>query len=195
MMREIHHRVKNNLQMINSMVRLQSRYINEGNAMDALKKVERRILTMAHLHEKMYQSENLKSINIQDYISNIIGDLFLIYNDDDNVEYILDIQKIDFKMETALYLGLLLNELIINSLKHAFLENKKGKINISLQNLKNNIYSLKVTDNGSGLNINNFSKSKSLGQRLIKNFVKQLNGELIIKNNNGAEFNIIFEEI
>lgn len=195
MMREIHHRVKNNLQMINSMIRLQSRFVNDETSIDVLKKVQRRILTMAHLHEKMYQSENLKQINIKDYITYIVEDLFQIYKSDGEITYELELIDANYKMETILYIGLLLSELIINALKHAFPENgDKGKIYIALKDLGHDTYQLKVADNGKGIDINSFYESNSLGQRLIKNFVKQLKGELIINKNKGTEFLIIFEE-
>jgi len=193
-MREIHHRVKNNLQMINSMVRLQSRYINATNAENSLKEVERRIQTMALLHEKMYQSDNLVAINIKEYITNVIEDLLSIYKAEKNINYRLDIADINYKTETILYQGLLINELITNTLKHAFKNRTKGHIAIKLHNKNANQYILKITNDGETLDINNFNTSKSLGHRLIKNFVKQLNGSLEISNNPKTSFTIKFDE-
>ncbi len=195
MMREIHHRVKNNLQMINSMVRLQSRYLNKENTSDSLKEVERRIHTMALLHEKMYQSDNLISINIKEYVSNVINDLLDIYNNEKKVKYSLSIENIGFKTETILYLGLLINELITNSLKHAFNKQENGFLHISITKKNVNQYILQVTNNGSKINFDKLHNSESLGQRLINNFVKQLNGTLNIESNSDiTSFTITFSE-
>ncbi len=195
MMREIHHRVKNNLQMINSMVRLQSRYLDKENASDSLKEVERRILTMSLLHEKMYQSDNLVSINIKEYITAVMSDLSYIFDSKKNVKYTLNIDDIKFKTETILYIGLLVNELITNSLKHAFNEQDNGLLHISLFQKNINEYTLNVTNNGVEINFDKLNNSDSLGQRLIRNFVKQLHGKLTIESNkNETSFIVQFTE-
>lgn len=195
MMREIHHRVKNNLQMINSMVRLQSRYLDKDNASDSLKEVERRILTMSLLHEKMYQSDNLVSINVKEYITAVMTDLSRIFDGKKNVKYTLNIDNINLKTETILYIGLLVNELTTNTLKHAFNEQDDGHLCISLHRLNTHEYMLKVTNNGVEINFDKLNNSDSLGQRLIRNFVKQLHGELNIESNKDeTSFSIQFTE-
>ena len=195
MMREIHHRVKNNLQMINSMVRLQSRYLDKENASDSLKEVERRILTMSLLHEKMYQSDNLVSINIKEYITAVMSDLTHIFNNKKNVKYTLNIENLSFKTETILYIGLLVNELITNSLKHAFNEQDDGHLHINLFRKNINECVLNVINDGVEINFEKLNNSDSLGQRLIRNFVKQLNGELSIESNKEeTSFSIQFTE-
>lgn len=196
MMREIHHRVKNNLQMINSMVRMQSRHIDKENAADSLKEVERRIQTMALLHEKMYQTENLASINIKEYITAVLKDLLNIFHNDIEFEYKIDIPDINFKTESVLYIGLLINELITNSLKHGFTKQDEGYIYIKLHQTNSNEYLLNVSNNGEKINVNKFNNSYTLGQRLIKNFVKQLNGTLTIQSNEDiSTFSIHFQEL
>jgi len=195
MMREIHHRVKNNLQMINSMVRLQSRYTTAENAENSLKEVERRIQTMALLHEKMYQSDNLIEINIKEYIQSVLNDLFNIYNVDKKITFDLNITDLNYKTETILFLGLLINELITNALKHAFNTEGNGHISISLLPQEKEMHQLIITNSGAKVNIEVFNNSKSLGQRLIKNFVKQLNGSLTIDNKPNTTFTILFKEI
>lgn len=197
MMREIHHRVKNNLQMINSMIRLQTKYSSDNQKPEeVLQKVQRRILTMAQLHEKMYQSENLKSISIRDYLESIVDDLFNIYNEK-NTQIELDISpNIKFEIETTLYLGLLVSELIINSLKHAFEEPDTGIILVKLQHKTQDAYEISVSDNGKGFDVNDFYQNSSLGQRLIQNFVKQLNGSMQINSNEyGSSFIVNFNLI
>jgi len=195
MMREIHHRVKNNLQMINSMVRLQSRYTTTENAGNSLKEVERRIQTMALLHEKMYQSDNLIEINTKEYVQSVLNDLFDIYKVDKKITYDLNITDLNYKTETILFLGLLINELITNALKHAFNTEENGHISISLLPQEKDIHQLIITNDGAKINIDDFNNSKSLGQRLIKNFVKQLNGSLTIENRPNTTFTILFKEV
>ena len=194
MMREIHHRVKNNLQMINSMVRLQSRYVDDSASKEVLKKVQRRILTIAKLHERMYQSDNLKSIDIEAYIHSIVQDLFQIYTGEDHISYTIELDNVNLKIETIFPLGLLLSELVINALKHAFDELEQGIIKIKLKELDNEEFLLSVEDNGKGIDVEGFEQSESLGQRLISNFVKQLNGKLTISNGEGTTFSVHFTE-
>jgi len=195
MMREIHHRVKNNLQMINSMVRIQSRYTNKEDTDSSLKEVERRIHTMALLHEKMYQSDNLVEINTEEYIQSILVDLLSIYNVDKKTTYEIKIIDFLYNTETILFLGLLINELLTNALKHALKDTENGHISINLSPFSIDSHQLIITNNGNKIDIEKFNNSKSLGQRLIKNFVKQLDGTLTIDNTTDTSFTIIFKNI
>jgi len=195
MMREIHHRVKNNLQMINSMVRIQSRYTNQENTENSLKEVERRIHTMALLHERMYQSENLVEINIKEYIQSIVVDLLSIYNTDKKTTYEIKTTEFLYNTETILFLGLLMNELLTNALKHALGSEKKGHLTIILKPYNKDTHKLIITNNGQKIDVEKFNNSKSLGNRLIKNFVKQLNGTLTIDSRANTSFTILFKNI
>lgn len=196
MMREIHHRVKNNLQMINSMVRLQTRYHHKDNTIDSLKEIENRILTMALLHEKMYQSENLVSINIKDYITEVLIDLLKIDKSDKNINYTIKAPEINLKNETVLYIGLLINELITNSLKHSFNNREDGWLYIDLIQKEENNYIINVSNNGEKIDIEKYNSSNTLGHRLINNFIKQLNGSLNIQcNEDITTFSIEFKEV
>jgi len=195
MMREIHHRVKNNLQMINSMVRIQSRYTDKENTENSLKEVERRIQTMALLHEKMYQSDNLVEINIKEYIQSILIDLLSIYNIDKKTTYKIKIIEFQYNTETILFLGLLINELLTNALKHSLKDKENGHITINLKPYNKGIHQLIITNSGRKIDIEKFNNSKSLGQRLIKNFVKQLDGTLTIDNTTNTSFTILFKNI
>lgn len=195
MMREIHHRVKNNLQMINSMVRLQTRYHDKDNAIDSLKKVERRILTMALLHEKMYQSDSLVSINVKNYITDVLTDLLNIYKNEKHIKYAVNVPDVKLSSECILYLGLLINELITNSLKHGFHTKQKGHLYINLTVKKDYNYQLEVSNDGDKVDISKFNSSDSLGNRLINNFVKQLSGSLNITSNDAmTTFSINFKD-
>lgn len=195
LLKEIHHRVKNNLQMVNSMVHMQYRAAQDENSLNTLKKVERRIITMAKLHEKIYQSDNFEILDMESYISELLEDLFKIKSDLD-IEYKIKVSDcLKLSNDTILYVGLLITELVINVLKHAFTSNK-GQLIISLIVLDNNRFELKVKDNGKGFDVDSLnSEPNSLGQRLISSFSRQLNGEVSVDSSEkGSEFTIVFSE-
>jgi two-component sensor histidine kinase len=195
LLKEIHHRVKNNLQMVNSMVHMQYRAAQDENSLNTLKKVERRIITMAKLHETIYQSDNFEILDMESYIRELLEDLFKIKTDLD-ITYKIEVSDyLKLSNDTVLYVGLLITELVINVLKHAFTSNK-GQLFISLKELENNRFELKVKDNGKGFDINTLkSTPNSLGQRLISSFSRQLKGEVSVDSNeNGSEFTINFSD-
>lgn len=193
---EIHHRVKNNMQIISSLLNLQSQYV-EGDQMaaDVLKESQNRVKSMAMVHEKLYQSDNLTEIKIDDYIKRLVSDLFYSYNIlQDQINPLIDVEKIRFNMETAIPCGLIISELVTNSLKHAFPEKRKGEIRVSLKIL-NNKYVLVVSDDGVGLpNELDFKKTNTLGLKLVDSLVNQVDGEIELDKSHGAEFTIIFED-
>ena len=195
MMREIHHRVKNNLQMISSMVRLQSRYAESKKSIYTLKEVERRIQTMALLHEKIYQSDNLVEINIKEYIESILLDLLTIYKVDNTITYNLEIKDFKYETETVLFLGLLINELLTNALKHVLKHEINGHISITLKPHNQETHLLIVSNSGEKINLEEFNNSKSIGKHLVENFVKQLDGVLKIENIKETAFKILFKNI
>jgi len=191
---EVHHRVKNNLQMINSMIQMQSRSVEDGLSKEILSKVQQRILTMAKLHEKIYQSDTFEIRDVKKYIEALVADLFKV-NNNHNVSYEIDVEKgISYNNETILYIGLLINELVVNALKHAFIEND-GRVTISLKKEGDKIYTLKIIDNGIGFKVDEFNKltNGSLGHRLLYSFTRQLNGKISIESNSeGSVFTIRF---
>ena len=193
---EIHHRVKNNMQIISSLLNLQSQYV-EGDQMaaDVLKESQNRVKSMAMVHEKLYQSDNLTEIKIDDYIKRLVSDLFYSYNIlQDQINPVIDVEKIRFNMETAIPCGLIISELVTNSLKHAFPEKRKGEIRVSLKIL-NNKYVLVVSDDGVGLpNELDFKNTNTLGLQLVNSLVNQVDGEIELDKSHGAEFTIIFKE-
>lgn len=185
MMREIHHRVKNNLQMINSMIRMQTKFVNNKDSKNILDKVQRRIIVMAQLHEKMYLSEDLKSILINSYLANMVSDVFK--KDLNNNGFILNVPKeLVFETKNALSIGLLINELINYSLPKL----KNEKINISINEVNKDEFLLIFADNR-GTNYNNLMKTSSLTQRLASNFIKQLNGEILENTISGSSYELI----
>lgn len=179
MLREIHHRVKNNLQVVNSLLRLQSRSVNDNQVKLMFTMAQSRIVAMARLHEKIYKTENLKSINIKEHINELVKDLIKGYNADKNISTLLEIESVEISIDALLPLSLIVNELISNSLKHAFNKVDKGIIEINLNSLCQNEYELIIGDNGKGMSKRQHKAfTKGIGARLVKSFVRQLEGEI-----------------
>ncbi|MGB1268723.1 MAG: sensor histidine kinase [Flavobacteriaceae bacterium] len=191
--KEIHHRIKNNLQVVISLLRLQASKIDDNDVVTMFKNTQNRIFSMALLHENLLQEYDLEFINAHDHFKYLSENLIDSYAVDNKVEVEIAIENIEFAMQTLTPLGLILNELITNSLKHAFKQTSKGKIRIALKEIEGKKYELLVSDNGSG--IVSKTKSNGLGTKLVSIFVKQLNGTLELTTKNGTAYKIIFEEI
>ncbi|MBF0368549.1 MAG: PAS domain S-box protein [Magnetococcales bacterium] len=189
LLKEVHHRVKNNIQIISGLLQLQASRLkkkkaSKKNALAALEASRDRIRSMAQIHERLYRSENLSRVNLADYIQELATNLFLSYGaKEKNIRLKLTLSPVFLKIEQAIPCGLILNELISNSLKHAF--NKKGgTIKILLCQIINNWIDMTVIDNGSGFDFDLDSpRDGSLGIQLVKTLVRQLNGEVNWKNN------------
>ena len=195
LLREIHHRVKNSLQVISSLLYLQSKYLKDEDALNIFVESQNRIRSMSLVHEKLYQSKNLAQINLSDYIKDLANSLFHSYATNVNmVKLIMDIQKTVIDIETAIPCGLILNELISNALKYAFPKDLSGEIKIALKLKQSGIVELSVSDTGVGLSDHfDLSKIKSMGMRLVEALVEQVHGKMEIKKNNGTTFNIWFK--
>jgi len=195
LLREIHHRVKNNLQIVSSLLSLQSQYIKDKLCADMLKESQNRIRSMALIHEKLYQSEDLASINADEYIGTLVHGLLRSYaTRTDQITLTIDVEDISLKVDTAIPCGLIINELVSNSLKHAF-PHRKGEIKVMLHSLKRDI-ELLVTDNGIGLPEDiDFRTTETLGLRLVTILAEdQLNGEIELDRTDGTAFHIRFKE-
>jgi PAS domain S-box-containing protein len=197
LLQEIHHRVKNNMQIISSLMSLQTKYVDDEVSLDVLKESQNRVKSMALVHEKLYRSEDLTHINIYNYINNLVLDLFFSYGVlRDQIIPIIDIEEIKLNIETAVPCGLIINELVSNVLKHAFSDKKNGKMWLSFHLTDDNQIELIVKDNGSGLPDDfNLDSSNSLGMQLVISLVNQLDGSIKINRADGTEFNIQFKEL
>ena len=196
LLQEIHHRVKNNMQIISSLLNLQKQYVNDDEAVNVLQESQNRVKSMALVHEKIYLSKDLAHINFGDYIQSLVSNLFYTYTvDKSRIRSVLNIDDVNLNIETAVPCGLIISELVSNGLKHAFPNEMKGSIHISLK-AKGNKYELIICDNGIGLPkelvINNL---ESLGLLLVKNLTDQIDGRIYINNNHGTEFKIVFKEL
>jgi|GEM_PF-1576493 len=196
LMKEIHHRVKNNLTVISSLLSLQSRYIQDDKTRSMFQESQSRARSMALIHERLYKSDNLKSIDFGDYIGDLAGELLETYSlNNGNVKLNTDVDKEILDVDLAVPLGIIINEIISNSLKYAFAGDKKGYINLKFHR-KDEEFVLIVADNGNGIPENfNYEDSDSLGIRLINSFVEQIEGKMEIKSDaKGTSFKIVFKE-
>jgi PAS domain S-box-containing protein len=196
LLKEIHHRVKNNLQVISSLLRLQSQYAQDKGDVEIFKESQNRIKSMALVHEKLYQSKDLANINFHEYVSLLANGLFRSYGvNTDKIALKTDIEDIMLGVDVAIPCALIINELVSNSLKYAFPGNKEGEIKITLRTLDESAMDLTVADNGIGMPADiNFRSSESLGLKLVTILTNQIEGELEMDRSEGTRFRIKFKE-
>jgi two-component sensor histidine kinase len=192
LLREIHHRVKNNLQIVSSLVSLQSKSISNPEAVSVLEESRDRINAMATIHEKLYGTENLQRIDFADYVESFAQRLLQASNTDPSrVELKIDISGIELDVQTAIPMGMIINELLSNSLKHAFPDDRRGKIHISLV-VHGGGFMLDFKDDGIGLPGGlEPDSAQSLGMRLVYMFTEQLDGNLEHIQGEGTRFRIV----
>jgi two-component sensor histidine kinase len=194
LLQEIHHRVKNNLQIISSLLSLQSSYIQDPQASAIFQDSQNRVRSMALIHEKLYQSENLARIDFGEYLHNLAIFLFRSYKSDSSV-IALKIQTdgIYLNVDLAVPCGLIVNELVSNALKHAFAPGQAGEIRIELSQDASGQYVLKIGDNGVGIPPEmDFRHTESLGLRLVNTLANQLDGHVELDRRRGTEFKVTF---
>jgi PAS domain S-box-containing protein len=191
LLREIHHRVKNNLQIIISLLNLQSRYLKDKKVLAAIQESQNRVRAMALVHEKIYQSEHISEIDITEYISYLARYLFDFYGTDKRtIKLVLEGECINVGINTAVPLGLIINELISNSLKHAFPGGCAGKILIATEKNDDGIV-IRVSDNGVGIPEHvDTCNTGSLGLMLIQSLSEQLGAEIRLDRKCGTSYTI-----
>jgi PAS domain S-box-containing protein len=195
LLKEVHHRVKNNLQVISSILNLQSSYIKDVNTLNLLKESQNRIKSMAFIHESLYQTKDFTSINFSEYIVNLSKNLVHSYSSYDNdIELRLDIEDVFLNLDLAIPCGLIINELVSNSLKYAFLADDEGEIVVGLH-VKGDNLELVISDNGVGLPKHiDYRNTESLGLQLVVTLVDQLNGTIKLDNRKGTKYTITFKQ-
>ncbi len=201
LLKEIHHRVKNNLQTISSLLSLQSQYIKDEQAQEVFKNSQERIRAMALIHEKLYESRDLSKIDFQEYIQNLVLYLFDSYSlESEKVRLKMQVEDVALNIETAIPLGLIINELVSNSFKYAFPGNRKGELHVNLGKGEDEEYdydyTLIVKDNGIGFPEGlDFQNSDTLGMLLVNTLVTQLHGIIELNRKDGTRFTIKFKEL
>lgn len=195
LLREVHHRVKNNLQIISSLLNLQSGYIKNKDDLEIFKDSLSRVKSMAFIHEQLYQSSNFVNINFSEYIGNLVTYLLHYYTEDPgSIKLNISVEDVFIDLDTSIPLGLIVNELVTNSLKHAF-QGKPGEISIDLHSIDDNQYTLTVADNGTGLPEGFDFNTETLGLQLVNGLVKQLDGTIELDSSNGTRFKIIINRL
>jgi len=194
LLKEIHHRVKNNLQVISSLLNLQSRYIEDRSYKEVFKEIQDRVRTMALIHEQLYQSRDLANVNLNEYIKRLVDSLFRSHRlDPERIALKIEGDDVLLGIDKAIPCGLIINELVTNSLKHAFPEEKGGEINIMLCSNKKDRIELVVSDNGVGFQSPlDFRNTDSLGMQLVIMLVRQIGGSIDLEKDGGTTFRISF---
>ncbi len=195
LLREVHHRVKNNMQIISSILRMQSRNIDDPKLKDVLQESQNRIHSMALIHENLYNNKSLANINFSSYIKSLTNNIARSYTSHQaNVIFDYQIDDAYLPMDIAIPCGLIINELISNSFKYAFKDKSDGIISIHFTNQKDDEYKLVVSDNGIGISDTfDITKTKSLGMKILHKLVQQIEGTLKSDFSNGTKFTIIFK--
>ena len=192
LIKEIHHRVKNNLQVISSMLRLQARQITLPELRDVFDESQQRIQTIALVHERLYQSRDLSNIGFDEYLKSLVENVMYAQNAGDRVTASTDVQGVNLPIQIAIPCGLIVNELVTNSLKHAFPDGRAGTIKVSMTSKDDNI-ELSVADDGVGLPASvDPTKAKTLGLDLVYTFAEQLDAKVEVKSSRGTAFTLRF---
>lgn len=197
LLKEVHHRVKNNLQIISSLFSLQSDSTKYRDPEEVFRQGQNRIKSMALIHEKLYQSSDLAKIDFSSYVSMLAGHLYRSYAvDPGKVRMKINVEKVNLDIDTAIPCGLILNELISNSFKHAFKAHDEGEISILMRQFEDGTCLLEIRDNGVGLPQEiELEKIDSLGLQLVDILVNQINGKLEIDTGHGTGFRITFNTL
>src|SRR3990172_10689727 len=196
LLREIHHRVKNNMQVISSLLMLQEELSEDEKVIEMLKDSQNRIISMALIHEKLYRSENFSRIDLKEYIDDLVSGLFQSYGiSEDKVALNINAENVLLGIDSAIPCGLIINQLVSNSLKHAFPEYESGEINILIHSTDEDMIELSIGDNGIGIPEDlDFRRTESLGLRIVNVLVEnQLHGEITLNRDRGTKFKIKFK--
>jgi two-component sensor histidine kinase/CheY-like chemotaxis protein len=195
LLKETHHRVKNNMQVIHSLLNLQTHYAENIEAVNVLKESQNRVKSMGMIHEKLYNSTDRSKIDFLDYVNSLTSNLLTSYKLSEKIVPVIEIGDINLNLETAILCGLIINELVSNSLKYAFKPTETGEVYISL-NLIDNRYELVISDNGMGFPQDlDFKNTESLGLQLVNNITDQLDGEIELDRSLGTKFTVKFDNL
>jgi two-component sensor histidine kinase len=193
LLKEIHHRVKNNLEVVSSLLALQSAKMDDPNMQEVMLASQNRVQSMGILHQKLYQNEHLAFIEMRSYFENLSLNILDSYNESERIQVNIDMNALELDVDTAVPLGLIVNELITNSLKYAFPSGQKGDIDLSLKNVGEDNFQLKISDNGVGKPQNAVAKGTGFGTQLVDLLTLQIDGKLLQEVSNGTIISINFK--
>ena len=193
LIKEIHHRVKNNLQVVSSLLGIQSRHVKDQAALDAIKAGRARVHSMALIHQDLYKEDHPTSIELRSYFSKLVSDLMKTYDlSADRITLSSDIDEIFLDVDTVIPVGLILNELISNALKYAFPAGK-GSIHVDMHETENGFF-VKIKDDGIGMILPSKKSHSSFGYDLIESLINNMDGEWNIKSDQGTEITILLKD-
>jgi two-component sensor histidine kinase len=192
LLQEIHHRVKNNLQVISSLINLQMRGLETGASRDALTECQARVYTIALIHESLYESQDYCNLPFSDYVRNLVTSVFQLAGASSALSLELELAPVALSVERAIPCGLILNELIVNALKHAFPDGRKGCVRVQLQTVADDRVLLIVQDDGVGATVEDDAESGSLGLQLVRTLAQQIHADLLIRPGAGTTVELNF---
>jgi two-component sensor histidine kinase len=199
LLREIHHRVKNNMQIVDGLLYLQAQAIRDQMdpvAIDAFTKSRSRIKSMAAIHDRLYRSSDLSSIDCSEYLHTLVPELLRFYDISDRVNTRIESDPLRLAIDQAIPCGLIVNELLTNSLKHGFPDGRTGTVCIRIKEFADGRRILSVVDNGAGIpEGKGLDSPGSLGLRLVRDLARQLDGQLVLESNGGTHVHVYFREL
>lgn len=193
LLKEIHHRVKNNLEVVSGLLALQSAKMEDPTMQEVMLASQNRVHSMGILHQKLYQSEHLAFIEMKNYFENLCINILDSYNESERIKVNVEMKELELDVDTAVPLGLIVNELLTNSLKYAFPNGEKGNIELSLSHLNEEDFQLKISDNGVGKPMDAEVKGTGFGTQLVELLTRQIDGQLIQEISNGTNILIKFK--
>ena len=192
LLKEIHHRVKNNLEIVSSLISLQSAELNDEKILTAMQNSQHRIQSMSMIHQKLYQEKSLSSIEMKSYFFDLSNYIVSIFDAQDRVEVRMDMDEIELEVDTAIPIGLIVNELLTNSMKYAFPNKASGVVTIKLKKANSQLF-LNVSDNGIGSHVTKQPIETGFGTKLVKLLTRQLDGKMKLVVENGTTVSFEFQ--
>ncbi|MCB0811415.1 MAG: sensor histidine kinase, partial [Flavobacteriales bacterium] len=191
-LKEIHHRVKNNLQIVNTLLRLQGAYVGEDGTNDLLEEAQNRIRSMALVHEHMYRSGDLREVDVREFLEVLVDAMLSAFGLEEHVRTLIQAERLRFSIDTLVPLSLLINELITNSAKHAFHRRREGFLSIQLKRAGHG-FELVYHDDGPGMEQERFFHERSFGNQLVSSLAEQLNGQIGLEHADHTRVVLQFE--
>lgn len=193
LLKEIYHRVKNNLEMVSSLLMLQSVKTKDAKAKEVMQASQNRVQSMGIIHQKLYQGENLATIEMLDYFTNLSNNLLDAFGASERVSVCCNMEPLELDVDTAVPIGLIVNELLTNALKYAFPSDAAGEVELSLHERGEGALELVVADNGVGMSGNTPVQGTGFGSQLIQLLTTQLQGQMQIDHGSGKRFSFVLE--
>lgn len=192
-MKEIHHRVKNNLEIVSGLLALQSAQLTDANAVNVMQESQNRVQSMSMIHQKLYQGTNLSTIEMKDYFNNLGTHVLDSFGMEEQVNLTCEMQALELDVDTAIPLGLIVNELLTNALKYAFPDNRKGEVKLALEQKDKEHLCLEVSDDGIGQNMDEKIGETGFGMRLVNLLCQQLQGKMNRMMKDGTSISFEFK--